>query len=208
MSKLAALSRRNRPGARVVPAALVDRDFTEQTIAMEFGDLRATVSRPGAEKSVAGLILGWRDQRTEQVAARTLSSIIEELGDPPIDLLSLDVEGQEAAALGGLDLDRHAPSWILVEMHDLQAGRAAIAPVLGDRYVEHSELSPVDVLYRRVDVSDRSARPRRSSPASLGRCAPGQLGGARPAGAGQRSRNWSREQLRGRARSRRAVGSK
>ncbi len=45
-------------------------------------------------------------------------------------------------------------------MHDLQAGRAAIAPVLGDRYVEHSELSPVDVLYRRVDVSDRSARAR------------------------------------------------
>ncbi len=155
MPELAALGRRNRPGARVVRAALVDRDFAQETIAMEFGDLMTTVSRPGAEKWVAaGLVLGWRDQRTEHVAARTLSSIIEELGDPPIDLLSLDVEGHEAAALRGLDLDRHAPSWILVEMHDLQAGRAAIAPVLGDRYVEHSELSPVDVLYRRGDVGD------------------------------------------------------
>jgi hypothetical protein len=33
-------------------------------------------------------------------------------------------------------------------MHDLEAGRAAIAAVLGARYIEHGLLSPLDVLYR------------------------------------------------------------
>lgn len=154
MPELAALARRNRPAAKVVRGALVDREYAAQTVPMEFGDLMTTVSRPGAEEWVAkGLVLGWRDHRVEEVPARTLSSVIDEAGNPPIDLLSLDVEGHEAAALRGLDLDRHAPEWILVEMHDMAAGREQIALVLGDRYVEHSELSPLDLLYRRADVS-------------------------------------------------------
>jgi FkbM family methyltransferase len=154
MPEHAALARRNRPGARVCQCALVDPTYSAPSIAMQFGDLMTTVSGPGAGEWVAaGLILGWRDPRVEEVPARTLSSLIDEAGDPPIDLLSLDVEGHEAVALAGLDLDRHAPAWILVEMHDLDAGRAVIDPVLGDRYVEHGALSPVDLLYRRADLS-------------------------------------------------------
>lgn len=154
MPELAALARRNRPATKVVCGALVDRAYAAPTVTMEFGDLMTTVSRPGAGEWVSqGLVLGWRDHRLEEVPARTLSSVIDEAGCPPIDLLSLDVEGHEVSALGGLDFDRHAPAWILVEMHDMDAGRAAIVPVLGDRYVEHGELSPVDVLYRRVAVS-------------------------------------------------------
>jgi FkbM family methyltransferase len=153
MTEHAALAHRNRPAARVVRAALVDAGFDRPTIAMEFGDLMTTVSRPGADEWVSqGLVLGWRDPRTEEVPARTLSSILEEAGDPPIDLLSLDVEGHEVAALGGLDLERHAPAWILIEMHDPKAGREAVSPLLGEHYVEHSQLSPVDVLYRRADL--------------------------------------------------------
>jgi FkbM family methyltransferase len=153
MPELAALARRNRPGARVFQCALVDRSFHQGEIEMEFGDLMTTVSAPGAyEWTDAGLVLGWRDHRCEKVPARPLSDLIDEAGDPPIDLLSLDVEGYEAAALGGLDLDRHAPAWILIEMHDLDSGRAAVTPILGDRYVEHGELSALDVLYRRRDV--------------------------------------------------------
>jgi FkbM family methyltransferase len=154
MPELAALARRNRPGARVIQSALVDPQFAGATVSMEFGDLMTTVSRPGATEWVAqGLVLGWRDHRVDEVPARTLSQIVDDAGDPPIDLLSLDVEGHEAAALRGLELERHAPAWILVEMHDLDAGRVEVAPVLGDRYVEHCQLSPLDVLYRRVDVS-------------------------------------------------------
>jgi hypothetical protein len=40
-------------------------------------------------------------------------------------------------------------------VHDLRAGREQIGAVLGDRYVEHATLSPLDVLYRRADPSSR-----------------------------------------------------
>ena len=137
----------------MIQGALVDADYSASTVSIEFGDLMSTVSRPGAaEWASQGLVLGWRDPHVEEVPARTLSSIIEEAGGPPIDLLSLDVEGHEAQALAGLDLTRHAPGWILVEMHDLEAGRTAIGGVLGERYVEYGTLSPLDVLYRRAYV--------------------------------------------------------
>jgi FkbM family methyltransferase len=121
--------------ATVVRAALVPSDHEGDTVTMRFGDL------------------GWYDGHDEDVPARTLSSILDEAGAPEVDLLSLDVEGFEPSALRGLDLDRHAPRWVLVEMHDLDAGRREIGAILGDRYVEHGMLSPLDVLYRRVDVS-------------------------------------------------------
>jgi FkbM family methyltransferase len=165
--ELAALARRNRPGARVVQAALVDPEFGESTVALEFGDLMTTVSRDGARDWVKpGLVLGWRDHRLEHAPARTLSDIIDEAGGPPIDLLSLDVEGHEAAALRGLDLERHAPAWIVIEMHDLAGGRAQIEPILGERYVEHAQISPLDLLYRRTDVSATSAGGAGETPAA------------------------------------------
>jgi FkbM family methyltransferase len=158
MPELAALARRNRPTATVVQCALVASDFPDDTIAMEFGDLMSTVAGPGSrEWTKPGLLLGWRDHRVERVPARPLSDVLDEAAAPGVDLLSLDVEGYEAAALGGLDLTRHAPAWILVEMHDLTAGRHRIASVLGDAYVEHAVLSPLDVLYRRCRESGTSA---------------------------------------------------
>ena len=68
------------------------------------------------------------------VPARTLSSVLDEANAPEIDLLSLDVEGFEPQVLAGLDLDRHAPRFILVEIRDMATGRAPIEAVLGDRY--------------------------------------------------------------------------
>ena len=154
MPELAALARRARPGARVFQCALVGRDFSERQIGMEYGDLMTTVSGPRAREWTAqGVSLGWHDQRTEQVSARQLGELLDEVGDPPVDLLSLDVEGYEAQVLDGLDLERHAPAWILLEMHDLARGRGMLEPILGERYVEHAQLSPLDVLYRRRDVS-------------------------------------------------------
>jgi hypothetical protein len=90
------------------------------------------------------------------VPARPLSSLLDEAGICRVDLLSLDVEGYEAQALRGLDLSRHAPMWILVEMHDLEAGRTEIGAVLGDHYVEHDLLSPLDVLYRRAQPDQQT----------------------------------------------------
>jgi hypothetical protein len=100
-----------------------------------------------------GNVLGWRDPYEADVPARTLSSILDEQGAPEIDVLSLDVEGYEPSVLRGLDLNRHAPRWILVEVHDQETGRPPIEEILGDRYVLHTALSPVDLLYRCADVA-------------------------------------------------------
>jgi FkbM family methyltransferase len=151
--------RRERPDTPVVHAALVPDDHEGRTIRMHFGDLMSTVH--GAHGDLAaehewvepGLVLGWRDPYEAEVPARTLSSILDEHDAPEVDLLSLDVEGFEPQALRGLAFERHAPRWIVVEAHDLDAGRSAIEEVLSDRYVLHAQLSPLDLLYRRRDVA-------------------------------------------------------
>lgn len=83
------------------------------------------------------------------VPARTLSSVLEEARAPSeIDLLSLDVEGFEASVLRGLDLDRFAPRFILMEMEASERS-SPVEAVIGDRYELVERLSPMDVLYRR-----------------------------------------------------------
>jgi hypothetical protein len=91
------------------------------------------------------------------VPARTLSSLLDEVGAPEVDLLSLDVEGYEPEVLRGLDLDRHAPRYILVEIRDPAVGRGPIEAVLGHRYAEIEQLSPYDVLYARADLAAQPA---------------------------------------------------
>jgi FkbM family methyltransferase len=150
--------RRERPQATIVHAALVPAGFPEETIRMQFGELMSSVrgahgdQADDLEWARPGLVLGWRDAYEAEVPARTLSSILDEHGAPEVDLLSLDVEGFEPQALGGLDFDRHAPRWIVVEAHDLEDDRAAIEAVLGDLYELASQISPLDLLYRRRDV--------------------------------------------------------
>jgi FkbM family methyltransferase len=151
--------RRERPGTPVVHAALVPANHEGETVRMHFGDLMSTVEGAHGDEAAErdwvapGLVLGWRDAYEAEVPARTLSSILDEHGAPEVDLLSLDVEGFEPQALRGLDLDRHAPRWIVVEAHDLDDGRAAIEEVIGERYILEDQLSPLDLLYRRRDVA-------------------------------------------------------
>lgn len=161
MPELAAEARLERPGTPVIEAALVAPDHNGDTVRMVFGDLMTTIAGTHdgdeADWTSAGLALGWRDPREEDVPARTLSDILDELGAPEIDLLSLDVEGYEATALRGLDLDRHAPRFLVIEMHDIDVMRSEIEEVLGDGYVFGEPLSPVDVLYVRADVAASTA---------------------------------------------------
>ena len=149
--------RLERPSARIVNAALMPEAAPGQTVRMHFGDLMSSVhgAHPEGEQEWVkpGLVLGWRDAHEVDVPARTLSSILDEAGAPEVDLLSLDIEGFEPQALRGLDLARHAPRWIVVEVYDLGPGREALEEVLGDRYVLEAQISPLDLLYRRADLS-------------------------------------------------------
>jgi FkbM family methyltransferase len=160
MQELCELCREERPTAAVVRAALVPSDHEGETVRMRFADLMSTVAAAHEDpwRTHMGTVLGWRDPYEADVPARTLSSLLDEIGAPEIDLLSLDVEGYEPAVLAGLDLDRHAPRWLLVEVHDESTGRAPVEAILGDRYVLHEPLSPVDLLYRRNDVALPSTR--------------------------------------------------
>jgi FkbM family methyltransferase len=153
MPELADEARLSRPAAAVFQCALVPGDYAEATVHMQFGDLMSTVQGVhDLDWSRHGVALGWFDPHELDVPARTLSSILDEVGAPEIDLLSLDVEGFEAPVLQGLDLERRAPRYLLVEIHDAARDRPAIDAALGERYIEHSWLSPLDLLYVRSDV--------------------------------------------------------
>ena len=159
MPELAGRARVERPAATVVECALVPFDEDGSTVTMRFGSLMSSVigSHGGDAEEAAwvapGLVLGWSDPYDAEVPARSLSAIlddVEALGE--IDLVSLDVEGYELQVLRGLDLARHAPRWLLVEVHDPETDRPPIEALLGERYVVDRMLSPLDVLYRRADV--------------------------------------------------------
>lgn len=154
MPEMAAEARLSRPEATVVQCALVPAGDPRTQIRMRFGDLMSMVD--GAKEAdwpSLGTTLGWRDPYEIDVDARSLSSILDEIGATEVDLLSLDTEGFEGPALQGLDLERHAPRYLLVEIHDRERDRPPVDRVLGEHYREHSWLSPVDLLYVREDVA-------------------------------------------------------
>jgi len=154
MPTLASEARLSRPEAVVVQCALIAADDPRKQVHMRFGDLMSMVD--GARESGwpgLGTIIGWRDPYELDVGARTLSSLLDEVGAPEVDLLSLDVEGFEEPALRGLDFERHAPRYVLVEMHDRDRNKRPIDAVLGARYIEYGWLSPLDLLYVRRDVA-------------------------------------------------------
>ena len=135
---LAALCRRNRPRSTVVQAALVAQAQPGDTVRMHFGGLMSAVAGAlgSAEATAAHVRQGVAVQElpgTYEIAvpARTLSDVLDEAAPGrEVDLLSLDVEGLEAAVLRGLDLRRHAPRFICVEARD----RAEIEALLAPRY--------------------------------------------------------------------------
>jgi FkbM family methyltransferase len=156
---LAAACRRNRPRSRVVNAALV-ADATTTQVTMKTASLMSVVAgafgsdeaeRQHLERGVAVQQLGPDSVHEVTVPARTLTSILEELSAPRIDLLSLDVEGYELQALAGLDLGRFAPRYILVEARSLPEMDAR----LGTTYARVDQLSHHDYLYAHAEGTRR-----------------------------------------------------
>ena len=118
------------------------------TVDGALGDAAATARHVETALAVQPELTG---TRRVAVPARTLSALLDEAGfGRPAAVLSLDVEGAEAAALRGIDYARHAPRFICVEARD----EAAIAAVLEPRYRMIEVLTDVgthrDLLYARL----------------------------------------------------------
>lgn len=155
--ELAAECRKNRRASMVAEAALAAEDVPDATVELHVAGLMSTVDGALGDASATARHLAFAREvqrlpsvGTIRVPARTLSALIVEARiERPIDLLSLDVEGAEVAALRGIDWSRHAPRFICIEARDA----AGIAAVLEPRYRVAEVLTDVgthrDLLYAR-----------------------------------------------------------
>lgn len=155
--EFAAECRRNRRRSVVAEAALVDRDIPGAMVELHWAGLMSTVTGALGDPAATSRHLARSKEaqrlpepRIIRVPARTLSALLDEAGiDRPIDLLSLDVEGSEPAALAGIDFARHAPRFICVEAR----AETQIAAILNPRYDVVEVLTDLgsyrDLLYAR-----------------------------------------------------------
>jgi FkbM family methyltransferase len=139
--------RRLRTRSRVYNCALVAPDFAETHVSMTYSDLRSLIT--GSELHMEAVLAQKQEELYEvRVRADTIDHILDDAGIGRPDFITLDLEGSEANALRGLDLVRHGPTWLLVEVASGE-GREGVETVLGDHYEAAARLTPGDVLYRR-----------------------------------------------------------
>ncbi len=104
--------------------------------------------------SSSSLLVEWKGlHRTIEVPSRTIDSIMESEGNPPVDLAKIDIEGAEGNAIRGMErtIDRWAPVMIVELLHDHRDGFRPVARSLmtrGYRCYEcrEDELIPIDPL--------------------------------------------------------------
>lgn len=108
---------------RFFNAACVSKDYKEDTVELLYSATMSTIVTRGDEKKA----LAWAEEgaqylsRAESVErtwsrARTLESILIESNSPrTIDLLSIDVEGNELAVLEGIDFSLWKFKYIIIE---------------------------------------------------------------------------------------------
>jgi FkbM family methyltransferase len=143
-----AVSRRRR--SHVIQCALVGPDHIG-TVTLKFGDLTSTTF-DDSDHAARGLATSGLHGYAVEVPARTLSDVIDEAGEPHIDLMVLDLEGRELEALAGLDRDRHHVQLIMIEMLDMAVQRPAFDAALASTHAFVAALSPWDALYRARDA--------------------------------------------------------
>jgi FkbM family methyltransferase len=147
--------RRERPDSVVVEAALVPPDLEGQPVTLTVASLMSLVrgaqGSPVADRAhaAAGTRGGREPNYDIEVRGSTLSTLLDNADTGEIDLLVLDVEGYEPEALSGLDLERHAPRFLLVEMLEPERSRPRIEALISERYEYLEQLSPHDHLFRR-----------------------------------------------------------
>jgi FkbM family methyltransferase len=146
--ELATKAVKRRAQSRVVQAALVGPEREGEEVVIHFGDLTSTLGDRGLTER--GLHNAGREPYDVRVPGRTISSILDEAGLSSLDLLLLDIEGQELEALRGLDLERHGPALMVIEMLDMATQRPAFDELLASHYEFVCALSADDAAYRRL----------------------------------------------------------
>ena len=108
-------------------AACVDNAYGQHFVEMEYSDLMSVAHGLQLDRSEVLLHVEKGSSFLPNPAmrhrfgavARTLTTLLDEVGAPfDLDLLSLDVEGNELTVLHGLDFSRYRPRWILAECRD------------------------------------------------------------------------------------------
>ena len=136
-----------------VNCALVSDNYTASSVKMFFSnlmstavDLQSDIRDPEAHARSGEKFLKMGEEVSFiEVPARTLSSILNECRAPQrMGLLSLDVEGAELEALGGLQLDHYRFDFILIETRSLDEIAACLG---GYGYTLHSTLTVHDYLF-------------------------------------------------------------
>jgi FkbM family methyltransferase len=131
--------------------------------------LCAIASRPGhrtfsmydAKPSWSGLGERGTGYTTIHVDCRTLEDLLIKADIERIDLLSIDVEGDELDVWSSFDADRHQPGIVIVEYDDDRADRATdhIRRAFGfDRY-ELLHRTPANLILRGRDTVSRQRWP-------------------------------------------------
>ena len=141
----------------IVCAACVPFEYLDEFVPIEYSNLMSIAlglevpdEQVMAHAELGASFLPSKHHRHRFGAqARTLTAILAEVNAPSIiDLISLDVEGNELAVLRGLDFQRYSPRAILVEVRS-----RPIADYLNERgYSSHTILSDngsyKDILFR------------------------------------------------------------
>ncbi len=145
-------AKKNRPNSIVVNCACVAFDYSDDTILITDIDLMSIVegALPEADR-LRHIKSGKRVQRIVDapqitVPAHPLSSLLDAHHIKHVDFMSLDVEGYEIQVLKGLDLARHQPTYILIEVH-LDKDNL-IADYLHESYKFVTQIDEKNALYK------------------------------------------------------------
>jgi len=151
------LLRRNRSGSMVAHAAVTDRDGGEITLHANSRGALSTLDPSRANEfrhRYGRYFTGFEPMR---VPRRTLSSLLDEHGLDEPDVVSIDVDGCDAAALRGLDLRRHRPRVLIIEA-DTPEDTACMDRTMGDAGYEPPYCLASNRIYYRERARAEAAR--------------------------------------------------